>query len=157
MHHASESSLELTAISPQLGVDLSEPQSSSDRLTPDARTTHSKKTSSRRFKSLKKNANKREFDFGGSWVWEIGCAAVAMIGITLLVAFFIKIHGTPYADWQYTASSNTVVSIIMTITEAALLVPITTACLGQLKWNLYRRSTPLGYMQVIDDASRGSL
>ncbi|QMW42857.1 hypothetical protein G4B11_006227 [Aspergillus flavus] len=43
----------------------------------------------------------------------------------------------------------------MTITKAALLVPIT-ACLGQLKWNLYRRSAPLEYMQAIDVASRGS-
>ncbi|KAB8269253.1 hypothetical protein BDV30DRAFT_242561 [Aspergillus minisclerotigenes] len=43
----------------------------------------------------------------------------------------------------------------MTITKAALLVPIT-ACLGQLKWNLYWRSAPLEYMQAIDEASYGS-
>ncbi|KAJ5720840.1 uncharacterized protein N7483_008774 [Penicillium malachiteum] len=157
MHHASGSSesLELTAISSQLGVDLSEPRSSTDRLTPDARTSDFKKTSAKPFKLFKKKAHKRDFDFSGSWVWEIGSAAVAVIGIALLVGFLIKIHGTKYADWQYTAAPNTVVSIIVTVTESALLVPIT-ACLGQLKWNLYRRSVPLEYMQAIDEASRGS-
>ncbi|KAJ5627440.1 hypothetical protein N7528_004867 [Penicillium herquei] len=153
VNHASESSLELSSISPQLGVDLSESRSSSDHLTPHTRTTYLKTASTQNTPFKKKR--KREFDFGGSWIWEIGCVAVAVIGIALLVGFLIAIHGTKYADWQYTASPNTVISIIMTVTEAALLVPIT-ACLGQLKWNLYRRSASLEYMQAIDEASRGS-
>ncbi|KAJ5724724.1 hypothetical protein N7493_006452 [Penicillium malachiteum] len=84
------------------------------------------------------------------------CAAIAVIDIALLVAFLITIHGAQYANWQYTASPNTVISIIMTVTETAPLVPIT-ACLGQLKWNLYRTSASVKYMQAIDEASRGSL
>lgn len=95
------------------------------------------------------------FDFGGFWAWEICSATVAVLGIVLLVGFLVKIDGTPYAKWQYTVVPNTVISIIMTISKAALLVPVS-ACLGQLKWNLYRRSTPLEYMQTIDEASRGS-
>ena len=94
------------------------------------------------------------FDWSGSWVWEIGSITLAVVGLILLAIFLVKINGTPYAKWRYTASPNTVVSIIITVTEAALLVPVS-SCLGQLKWNLFQNSAPLYHMQAIDQASRG--
>lgn len=97
---------------------------------------------------------KSRFDWEGSWAWEIGSLALAVVGVALLVAFLATINSTPYGDWQYTASPNTVVSIIITITKAALLVPVS-SCLGQLKWNLFQNPAPLYQMQVIDQASRG--
>lgn len=94
------------------------------------------------------------FNWSGSWVWEIGSVTLAVVGLVLLVIFLVKINGTPYANWRYTASPNTVVSIIVTVTKAALLVPVS-SCLGQLKWNLFQNSAPLYHMQAIDEASRG--
>lgn len=94
------------------------------------------------------------FDWSGSWAWEIGSVTLAVVGVVLLVAFLFKINNTPYADWQYTVSPNTVVSIVVTITKAALLVSVS-SCLGQLKWNLFQNPAPLYQMQVIDQASRG--
>lgn len=94
------------------------------------------------------------FDWSGSWAWEIGSVTLAIVGLVLLVAFLFKINNTPYANWQYTVSPNTVVSIIVTITKAALLVSVS-SCLGQLKWNLFQNPAPLYQMQVIDQASRG--
>ena len=94
------------------------------------------------------------FDWSGSWAWEIGSITLAVVGLVLLVAFLVKINNTPYATWQYTASPNTVVSIIVTITKAAVLVSVS-SCLGQLKWNLFQNPAPLYHMQVIDQASRG--
>ncbi|KAJ5116235.1 hypothetical protein N7456_000583 [Penicillium angulare] len=54
-------------------------------------------------------------------------------------------------------SPNTIISIISAVTKAALLNAVS-ACLGQLKWRLYERSSsaPLEYIQTIDEASRGS-
>ncbi|PWY61674.1 hypothetical protein BO83DRAFT_219960 [Aspergillus eucalypticola CBS 122712] len=155
MNHTSENIHELRESSPRLSIDPTESRASSDRLNSDVRTAYSRTASARGSTSLINKPHKRRFDFSGSWLWEIICAAFAVIGIASLVGFLIRIHGTRYADWQYTAAPNTVISIIMTITEAALLVPIT-ACLGQLKWNLYRRPASLEYMQAIDEASRGS-
>ncbi|KAJ5950912.1 uncharacterized protein N7479_009325 [Penicillium vulpinum] len=94
------------------------------------------------------------FDWSGSWVWEIASITLAVVGLVLLVAFLVSIKNTPYASWQYTVSPNTIVSIIVTITKAAVLVSVS-SCLGQLKWNLFQNSTPLYHMQVIDQASRG--
>ncbi|PLB40847.1 DUF3176 domain-containing protein [Aspergillus candidus] len=93
-------------------------------------------------------------DWNDTWAWEIGSVTLAVVGLALLVAFLVTINNTPYAKWQYTASPNTVVSIIVTITKAALLVPVS-SCLGQLKWSLFRDPAPLYHMQVIDQASRG--
>ncbi|KAJ5531302.1 hypothetical protein N7527_004695 [Penicillium freii] len=94
------------------------------------------------------------FDWSGSWAWEIGSATLAVVGLVLLVAFLVTINDTPYATWQYTVSPNTVVSIIVTITKAAVMVSVS-SCLGQLKWNLFQNPAPLYHMQVIDQASRG--
>lgn len=94
------------------------------------------------------------FDWEGSWAWEIASLTLSVVGIALLIAFLVTINNTPYEDWQYTASPNTVVSIIVTITKAALFVPVS-SCLGQLKWNLFQSPAPLYHMQVIDQASRG--
>ena len=94
------------------------------------------------------------YDWDGSWAWEIASVALSVVGIALLVAFLVTINNTPYGDWQYTASPNTVVSIIVTITKAALFVPVS-SCLGQLKWNLFQSPVPLYHMQVLDQASRG--
>lgn len=94
------------------------------------------------------------FDWNGTWAWEIGSVTLAVGCIVLLVVFLVQINNTPYAAWQYTASPNTVVSIIVTIAKAAVLVSVS-SCLGQLKWNLYQIPTPLYHMQAIDQASRG--
>ncbi|KAJ5321621.1 hypothetical protein MYU51_013335 [Penicillium brevicompactum] len=94
------------------------------------------------------------FDWSGSWAWEIGSVTLAVVGLVPLVAFLVKINNTSYNTWEYTASPNTVVSIIVTITKAAVLVSVS-SCLGQLKWNLFQDPAPLYHMQVIDQASRG--
>lgn len=99
-------------------------------------------------------AKRQWLDWNDTWAWEIGSVTLAVVGLALLVAFLVTINNTPYANWQYTASPNTVVSIIITITKAALLVPVS-SCLGQLKWNLFQNPAPLYQMQVIDQASRG--
>ncbi|KAL4912286.1 hypothetical protein BDW62DRAFT_194993 [Aspergillus aurantiobrunneus] len=103
----------------------------------------------------KRPAPKRPgFDWSDSWAWEIGSVTLAVVGLALLVAFLVTIDNTPYANWQYTASPNTVVSIIITITKAVGLVSVS-SCLGQLKWNLFQNPAPLYYMEVLDQASRG--
>lgn len=111
----------------------------------------------RSFKSFKAKSRRCKFDLGDSWTWEIGSAALSVVGNALLVGFLVNIHDKPYADWQYTVAPNTVVSIISAVTKAALLTAVS-SCLGQLKWKSYERpsSAPLERMQIIDEASRGS-
>lgn len=106
---------------------------------------------------LKPKTDRKTFlrNLDDSWLWEIGSAALSVCGISLLVGFLLWINDTRYASWQYTISPNAVVSVMMTITEGAMLVAVS-ACLSQLKWTHYSRPTPLYTMQEIDEASRGS-
>ncbi|RMJ26742.1 hypothetical protein PHISP_02396 [Aspergillus sp. HF37] len=99
-------------------------------------------------------ATRREFDWAGSWIWEVGGATLSIVCIALLIGFLVYVNGSPYPDWQYQASPNTVVSIIVTIAKTALLVPVS-SCLSQLKWTQYRTPKPLYHMHVLDQASRG--
>ncbi|PLB49189.1 hypothetical protein P170DRAFT_177262 [Aspergillus steynii IBT 23096] len=142
---------------------------SSDHLSPHTAVVHPETASmvaeedpaqrdpTRPFISLKSKPHRGRFDLDDSWTWEIGSAVLSVVGIALLIGFLISIHGKPYANWQYTASPNTIIAIIAAITKAALLSAVS-ACLGQLKWRLYERSSsaPLEYLQTIDEASRGS-
>ncbi|KAJ6021994.1 hypothetical protein N7540_007498 [Penicillium herquei] len=91
----------------------------------------------------------------GDWLWEIIAATVSLVGFALLVGFLLKVNNSSYTSWQYTASPNTIISIITTVAKSALLVPVS-ACLSQLKWNQYWRGpAPLYSMQAVDQASRG--
>lgn len=105
----------------------------------------------------KEKPHRRESDLDETWIWEIAGAVLSLVGIGVLIWFLIYIHEKPYANWQYTVAPNTVISIISAITKAALL-SVVSACLGQLKWRLYRksRSAPLEHIQTVDEASRGS-
>lgn len=120
---------------------------------------HSSKVDSRKTQqdspeSTKAGSQQKGHRWTESWKWEAAAATLSVIGLGLLICFLLKIRNTPYANWQYTASPNTVVSIIVTISKASLLVPIS-GCLSQLKWNRYRDRAPLYDMQAIDQASRG--
>lgn len=73
--------------------------------------------------------SKTAFDRSCSWIWEVGAAALSVVSFALFICFLIKVDGISYEDWQYTISLNAVISIIVTITKVALLVPVS-ACLS---------------------------
>lgn len=144
---------------------VTSPQTSTDQLSSNQAPppTEQLASSTAKLDNVKESPVKPEgdkkqnvYDWEGSWAVEIGSIALGVIGFALLIGFLAKIHNTAYTSWQYTASPNTVVSIIVTITKAALLVSVS-SCLSQLKWNQYGNSAsaPLYHMQVIDQASRG--
>lgn len=99
-------------------------------------------------------ATKKEFDWAGSWIWEIASATLSIVCIALLIGFLAYMNKAPYSNWQYQASPNTVVSIIATVAKAAMLVPVS-SCISQLKWTQYQTPKPLYHIYVLDQASRG--
>jgi hypothetical protein len=94
------------------------------------------------------------FNWGDSWVWEIGSEALSIVCLALLIGFLVYVNGAPYSEWQYQISPNSVVSIIATVAKAALLVPVS-ACIGQLKWAPSSTPAELYRLQAFDEASRG--
>ncbi|OQE16488.1 hypothetical protein PENFLA_c027G03776 [Penicillium flavigenum] len=96
------------------------------------------------------------YDWEGSWIWEIGCAILSVVYLALLIGFLGYVDGKAYLSWQYSISPNAVISVIATFAKAAMLV-LVSACLGQLKWQegLDRTPTPLYNFHLLDEASRG--
>ncbi|KAJ6190414.1 hypothetical protein N7519_000435 [Penicillium mononematosum] len=68
------------------------------------------------------------YDWEGSWVWEIG-----VVYLALLIGFLGYVDGKAYLSWQYSISPNAVISVIANFAKAAMLV-LVSICLGQLKW-----------------------
>ncbi|KAJ5647730.1 hypothetical protein N7490_004102 [Penicillium lividum] len=98
----------------------------------------------------------QQFDWAGSWTWEIVSVVFSIVCVALLAAFLGQVNGVEYSSWQYRLSPNTVASLIATIAKSALLISVS-SCLSQLKWNQAQlaRPTPLYNIQVLDQASRG--
>jgi len=93
--------------------------------------------------------------FTDTWILEwasltLAMAALATIGIVLLVY-----RQRNQADWKYSISLNTVLSVLATLMKGAMMLPVG-SCLGQLKWAWYYRERRALYnFQVFDEASRG--
>ena len=93
--------------------------------------------------------------FTDTWTIEyasltLAMAALAAIGIVLLVY-----RQRNQADWKYSISLNTVLSVLATVMKGAMMLPVG-SCLGQLKWAwYYREKRALQNFQVFDEASRG--
>ncbi|KAJ5374798.1 hypothetical protein N7517_006804 [Penicillium concentricum] len=98
----------------------------------------------------------KNYDWEGSWIWEIGCAILSVIYLALLIGFLGYVDGKPYLNWQYSISPNAVISVIATFAKSAMLA-LVSACLGQLKWKQGRNPNPtqLYHFHLLDQASRG--
>ncbi|KAI0196220.1 hypothetical protein EV127DRAFT_331245 [Xylaria flabelliformis] len=92
---------------------------------------------------------------GPSWILEYISLVLSWITIIALVALVAKIDGICLSSWTAPVSPNTVISILAAIARAPLGFTIS-SCIGQLKWNWFRkRADSLITFDRLDDASRG--
>ncbi|KAI9788937.1 MAG: hypothetical protein M1835_001998 [Candelina submexicana] len=89
------------------------------------------------------------------WLWEI-LSLVTSVGATAgIVGVLIYFDGRPLPSWPYSITLNALISVLATISKAALLLPISEA-LSQLKWLWFRVGRkPLDDFDIFDQASRG--
>ncbi|KAK4446695.1 hypothetical protein QBC34DRAFT_440696 [Podospora aff. communis PSN243] len=74
-----------------------------------------------------------------------------------IVIVLIKVDGVALASWTFPIQPNSVISIFITISKSALLLPIS-ECISQSKWFRFSKTPrPLIELQDIDEASRGPL
>ena len=102
--------------------------------------------------------------FHAKWVqdWWLVELLSASIGIVAIVALDILLNHyrnreAPLGNTVFSVNItlNTLISILSTISKAALLLPVS-ACISQLKWQWYHRShRPLDDIDTFDKASRG--
>jgi len=89
------------------------------------------------------------------WLWEFASLAVSTLAMTVIIIILFKVDGTALSDWAFPIQPNSMVSVFMTISKSALLVPIA-ECISQSKWLQFRRAPrPLALLDGFDEASRG--
>ncbi|KAI9698028.1 MAG: hypothetical protein M1836_004381 [Candelina mexicana] len=89
------------------------------------------------------------------WLWEI-LSLVTSIGATAgIVGVLLHFDSRPLPKWPYSITLNALISVLATISKAALLLPISEA-LSQLKWLWFRTGRkPLDDFDKFEQASRG--
>ncbi|KAH8156287.1 hypothetical protein CIB48_g11962 [Xylaria polymorpha] len=92
---------------------------------------------------------------GSGWAWEYAALALSAIAVTALVILLAYIDNLRLSHWTLSISSTTAISILAAIARASLGFAIS-SCLGQAKWNWFRkRSDTVLAFDRFDDASRG--
>jgi len=94
------------------------------------------------------------------WLVELLSILLGIAAIVALCLVLRKYDGKPVPRtntvFGVNITLNTLVSILSTISRAALLLSVS-ECISQLKWSWYlHRQRPLGDLDIFDGASRGA-
>ena len=88
------------------------------------------------------------------WSWEVGSIFVSVVCMCLITSILFYMDGKPTRLWKLPIQPNSLVAVFSTVAKSALLVPIA-ECIGQIKWDFFKRPRPLIHIQTFDEASRG--
>lgn len=89
------------------------------------------------------------------WIFEIGSAVVSLLALIATGVILLHEDGKPLTAWTFSLSLNTIISILGTVSRAFLAYSIS-SCIGQSKWNWFRRQEDrLITFDRFDEASRG--
>ncbi|KAK8040691.1 hypothetical protein PG991_000479 [Apiospora marii] len=89
------------------------------------------------------------------WLWEFLSVLVSLGCMVAIVVIAVISNQTPLAEWTPPIGINTVVSVLVTVSKAAMLLPIS-ECISQIKWlYLTRQDRRLDSLSAFDDASKG--
>ena len=92
-----------------------------------------------------------------TWLQELLSIAISFICLVALVILLFHYDQKPLRDWKLDITLNAVISILITVMDATLALPLA-AGFGQLKWILLKREKqPLQKVQQLDDASRSTM
>ncbi|KFY46556.1 hypothetical protein V494_00432 [Pseudogymnoascus sp. VKM F-4513 (FW-928)] len=92
-----------------------------------------------------------------NWWWlEIVGLVLCILSLMATVIILDKYNGKPINDWPYKITLNAVISVVATMTQMALMLPVTSS-LSQLKWLWFNEKPhPLADFEFFDSASRGA-
>ena len=88
------------------------------------------------------------------WWLETACCVVFTGALMAIVGAILPYQDQPLPQWPYNVSINTLISILIAISKAAMLL-VTAEGISQLKWTWFLRKRPLQDMARYDMASRG--
>ncbi|TLD12065.1 uncharacterized protein PgNI_03352 [Pyricularia grisea] len=90
------------------------------------------------------------------WFIETASLVFSLLCVVGILVILILINGKRVDEWPVVLTPNTFVSLLSTLSKAALLVPVANS-IGQLKWLHFEKGRPrrLVDLEVFDGATRG--
>lgn len=88
------------------------------------------------------------------WTWETLSWLTALCFMAATVTVLVVYDQKTIPQWHWGLTINALVSVLVTFTRSALMVPVSEA-IGQLKWLWFRDQRILEDFEKFDDASRG--
>jgi hypothetical protein len=88
------------------------------------------------------------------WLYEVIGLIISTIALGGLVAILATFNGKPRPQWPSKISVNALVSVMATVLQGCLMLPITES-ISELKWHWYKAPRPLADLETFDAASRG--
>ncbi|KAK8001903.1 hypothetical protein PG991_014125 [Apiospora marii] len=99
--------------------------------------------------------HRRASSHWAGWKWELLLLLLSILSFVATVITLYRLNNTSLDSWTFFLGLNTVVSILAAISRAALAFAVS-SCVGQAKWNWYRRKQDSLYVfERFDQASRG--
>jgi hypothetical protein len=130
-------------------------------------SSHSTKTSvtsagshSRFFGKLKtKERNhslpKREgYSFFVEWRWELITWILGTVAIAVNLVLLCYFKDKSLAYWHSKIQISSIVASLSQVAQSSLMVSVG-SCIGQFKWSLFSKTSPVAEVERFDDASRG--
>ncbi|KAK7750481.1 hypothetical protein SLS62_007560 [Diatrype stigma] len=104
-------------------------------------------------KAKKKREKKKRSQY--TWTTEFGAVALCLAAVITTIVLLIYADGLPLVRYNFILSFNAVVSILGAVARVTLGFALG-SCLGQAKWNFFRRGPgSLAAFGKFEDASRG--
>lgn len=101
------------------------------------------------------NGNGHFLHVTDGWLLEISSLVLCILSLVATIIILAKYDGKPIYDWPYKVTLNAVISVVATITQVAVMLPVTSS-LSQLKWIWFNeKPRPLVDFETFDSASRG--
>lgn len=89
-----------------------------------------------------------------TWFLEICAVLLNVTAVTAIVVLLFCMNGLPLSEYRFVISFNAVISILGAVSRVSLGFAIG-SCLGQGKWNFFRKPSSIVAFRKFEDASRG--
>jgi len=91
------------------------------------------------------------------WKWELLAGVLSICAMIAVIGLLSAIENRPLTSWRFFLQPNTLLSILATVTNSALLF-LVAECIGQSKWLYFQlRPQRLSNYETFDRATRGPL
>lgn len=88
------------------------------------------------------------------WKWEFATWLLGSCALGGIVALLVHYQGRPLQEWTIDIRLATVVAALSQVAQSALLVSVS-SCIGQLKWDWFRKERSASDLDKFEEASRG--